>query len=1176
MPKLPIAADTINVIKKLEHEEMRRQLLEMVKLSSESKNLPPIGEVIPALQALTSDTFASQTSVHMLSGILNSIYDIPSQDIAEMMAQHRDRLGSPRDDPVRVRVQLSSKDANDTAEPQDSSEARSGSHLKHHEVKGPDISEKVPQQLVLEKKHRHSKGPVSNETNEATQTKGKTRRRTRIKLELSSDAPTSGAEPSLKRKHVSKKQAKLETLQSVSHLVVLFNVPTKGDATAVPYLYIPNLWLGGQQSISYESFLSLDKLVSRSEFLSAFGLLAGGHSTDGQSHVPPLVKRTSSVLPPEQPKNDIDMRASLASLLSTSSEYRANGMISALSGKPRSAGQPPASIAAAVSSPTQVKKDPVPHLLTQLLLAANGIPLTVNPESSTESPASSSEFTQVKETLEFSLYYQNASFFERAISDSSQRLNNALEWASVLSQTVESSTNAEIQPLLSSLAVHTQLPIHDTGRKSPFSHIYISLSLKCWLNIQQPSSPSRPLSSLQRIIIAKLKLPNPLPAAHNLDSDSRLLFFSKRVVSQALLNLYYNSSSTVVAHGQPCTHLTKYLLPMGIPPMRLVLVEKSLCGPLFDPYERYSLMSVHHPELQFLVAPPRYLEQPTFMQSPGICTPPLGPARSAPRLTLEIEQTTGSTNLVLDEVIDPGICIMDIVGCYLPIEEAHRILCHMIERGLHSNHSYADVWNEVVRYCSHCIYLEELRIIIDMNRCSSLSVYVQFDRSNNEQETANCELGLCYSLDYVTCRLYSTVSIVPGTSIRLPSKYQWLNREPSTAIAGCTVEDMRKLLVIHIKGCESFIADPLDSILAVPAYDPFVGGYSLLSYPGPYLSLVKEIIAVMMSVSYREASKFVSADHQTLLEACRIGLRNPGPGYTDTLPKSAQARVTLQRNIELAQRLVLSIMAETENLNLFFALDRDNLLDKQSIDTDILVPVIAQRLKGCYLYSHRCRHVMNDTPPTPGSSSAVFLKQAMDNKANAVKRIGTEYNHFLLLYRLAFAVQAMEDLFSHPLITAELFLQVDSQSPIFGYMELELEVPQEQLPNQSETKPACLVVSSSQKKEEMTAQVTTELRVDTYVAPTRTNLKFDEPTEQESKSSSPRPMYDKDISECQSFYIQEPYATSSTPYIDLNSVRLVSTLDYLLGEPLPDKSLAAMITEDEMRRGLSNALGYGY
>lgn len=463
-----------------------------------------------------------------------------------------------------------------------------------------------------------------------------------------------------------------------------------------------------------------------------------------------------------------------------------------------------------------------------------------------------------------------------------------------------------------------------------------------------------------------------------------------------------------------------------------------------------------------------------------------------------------------------------------------------------------------------------------MNCCSSLSVYIQFDEPDNKQEAANCELGLCYSLDYVICRLYSTVAITSGSSIRLPLKYQWLNREVPTEITGCTADDIRRELISkHIKGCEDFITDPLDSILAIPAYDPFSGGYSLLSYPGPYLSLIKEIIAVMMSVSYREASKFTSADYLSFLEAYRIGLRSPGPGYTNTLPKSAQARVTLQRNIELAQRLVLSIMMETKNLNLFLALDRDNLLDKQLIDTDTLIPVIAQKFKDCYLYSHRCRHVANGTPPVPGSSSAVFLKQAMDNRSNAVKRIGTEYNHFLLLYRIAFAVQAMEDLFSHPMINDELFIQADTQISARIHRVGAGSIPRAVVgPGRCQASPSCPHWSS--EKEQAAEQVTIEPSTDASVAPARINLKLKEAPEQESKSSSPNITYDKHTSECQAFYIQEPYAPSPNPYIDLNTIRLVSTLDYLLGESVPEKNLASMITEDEMRRGLSNALGYGY
>ncbi|EFO63541.1 Hypothetical protein GLP15_2862 [Giardia lamblia P15] len=1172
MPRAPVAIDTIDAIMRLEHEEMRLQLLELAKLSSDSKKLTPINEVIPTLQAMASNEPASEASIQTLSGILSSIYSISNQDIVEMISQQGT---SPRSEPTNATIQLCDKDGDRVTGPQDSFGTRSA-HLQsqQHEV-GKPIS---PGQT--EKKIKHVKPVVINEDKDTTENQPKVRRRSRIKLELKDGATVSSVEPSIKRKHVPKKQARLETLQSVSHLVVLFNVPTKGDATAVPYVYLPNLWLGCLQSISYESFLSLEKLISRSEFLSVFGLLPEARSTDSQIPTSLVTKRTSSALPPEQPKNDIDMRASLASLLSTSSEYRTTGMVCSLSGKPRTPGQS----AMSLSTPSflQIKKDPVLHLLTQLLLATNGISLTMPSDTPDDSPISTSEFALMKEVLEYSLYYQNACFFEQSALHSKQWLNNAMDWASTLLKTANPSDSTEVQSLLSSLAPHIKPSTHDPSRKRLASYIYISLSLRRWLNIQQSSSPSRPLSSLQRVIIAKLKLPNPLPAAHNLDSDSRLVFFSKRIVSQALLNLYYNSSSTIVAQQeQPYTHLTKYLLPMGIPPVRLVLLDEPLHGPLFDPYEKYFLMSVHHPELQFLVAPPRYLDKPTFMQSPGASAPHLGPTRVTPRLALKIEQKSGCTNLVLDEAIDPGTCIMDVVGCYLPIEEAHRILCYIVEEGLRSGHSYSAVWSEVIRYSSHCIYLEGLRVIVDMNCCSSLSVYVQFDELDNKQEAANCELGLCYSLDYVICRLYSTVAIPSGSSIRLPLKYQWLNRQVPMEITGCTTDDMRRELIAkHIKGCEDFLTDSLDSILAIPAYDPFSGGYSLLSYPGPYLSLIKEIIAVMMSVSYREASKFTSADYLSLLETCRIGLRNPGPGYTNALPKSAQARVTLQRNIELAQRLVFSIMMETKNLNLFLALDRDNLLDKQLIDTDTLIPVIAQKLKGCYLYSHRCRHVANGTPPTPGSSSAVFLKQAMDNRANAVKRIGTEYNHFLLLYRIAFAVQAMEDLFSHPVINDELFIQADTQIFALGYTELELETLQEQSSDQDDVKSVRPTLTGAQKKEQIAAQaaeqVTIEPSTDTPIAPTRINLKLKEVTEQESKSPSPHIAYDKHISECQTFYIQEPYAPSPNPYIDLSNIRLVSTLDYLLGESVPEKNLASMITEDEMRRGLSNALGYGY
>lgn len=1168
MPRPLVAADTIDSIMRLEHEETRLRLLELAKLSSDSKKLTPIDEVISTLQAIAPDELASKTSMQTLSEILSSIYATPNQDIAEMIVQHG---ASPKSEPTKVSTQLRRKNTSRAAELQHSLAAHSAYlQSQQHEARKPISPEQT------EKKVKHLKNTVANENKDTTENQGKVRRRSRIKLELKDGATAPSVEPSIKRKHVPKKQARLETLQSVSHLAVLFNVLTKEDATAVPHVYMPNLWLGCLQSISYESFLSLEKLLSRSEFLSVFGLVLEAQSADSQIPASLVTKRTSSVLPPEQPKNDIDMRASLASLLSTSSEYRATGMVCPLSGKSRTTGQ------SAVSLPTpssfQVRKDPVIHLLTQLLLATSGISLTMPSQAPDDSPTSISEFTLMKEVLEYSLYYQNAYFFEQSTLHSKQRFNNAMDWASTLVQTAKPSNNAEIQSLLSSLAPHIKPSTHDISRGELLSYIYISLSLRRWLNIQQSSSPSRPLSNLQRVIIAKLKLPNPLPAAHNLDSDSRLLFFSKRIVSQALLNLYYNSSSTVVAQQeQPYARLTKYLLPMGIPPVRLVLLDEPLCGPVFDPYEKYFLMSVHHPELQFLVAPPRYLDQPAFMQSPGISAPHLGPTRIAPRLALKIEQKSGCTNLVLDEAIDPGTCIMDVVGCYLPIEEAHRILCYLVEEGLRSGHSYSAVWNEVIRYSSHCIYLEGLRVIIDMNCCSSLSVYIQFDEPDNKQEAANCELGLCYSLDYVICRLYSTVAITSGSSIRLPLKYQWLNREVPTEITGCTADDIRRELISkHIKGCEDFITDPLDSILAIPAYDPFSGGYSLLSYPGPYLSLIKEIIAVMMSVSYREASKFTSADYLSFLEAYRIGLRSPGPGYTNTLPKSAQARVTLQRNIELAQRLVLSIMMETKNLNLFLALDRDNLLDKQLIDTDTLIPVIAQKFKDCYLYSHRCRHVANGTPPVPGSSSAVFLKQAMDNRSNAVKRIGTEYNHFLLLYRIAFAVQAMEDLFSHPMINDELFIQADTQISALGYTELEQEVSQEQSSDQDDAKPARLALTGAQKKEQAAEKVTIEPSTDASVAPARINLKLKEAPEQESKSSSPNITYDKHTSECQAFYIQEPYAPSPNPYIDLNTIRLVSTLDYLLGESVPEKNLASMITEDEMRRGLSNALGYGY
>lgn len=1169
MSKYHDTTDIVDSIKKLDHEEMQLQLLELIMLSPESKKTRPLEDVIPFLYKKFSNEFASAAYRHVIVKILSDIYCIPNQEIEERIAHYRNSITEHLEN---TEHQSPTKDINTTNVIQDS-------HSKPCEIYDPKTSESKVQKISLDKKVGQIKAESDIKPKHITGNQVKPRRRTRIKAELSDSTIVSSTEPSLKRKNVSKKQGRLETLQSVSHLAVLFNVSTKGDSITAQHVCSPHLWLGCQQGISYELFLSLDKLVDRGEFLSAFGLLIEKQPNNSNASLTTILKRVPSTLPHEQPKDDIDMRAGLVSLLSPS-ECQLHGITIHMPDKQKTCGQLSTSTSVANLDPSQSKKEAAVHLLTQLLLSANGISLSMPADVFKDPPTSPPKFTLMKEILEFSLYYQGAHFFEKAISNSKQRFDNAMNWAYILKYAEDPPISAEMQSLLNSLTPYIKLPVQNANRSDSSSYIHINLPLRHWINDQQ-LGPSRPLSNLQRAIIAKLKLPNPLPAAHNLDSDLRLLYFSKQVISQAMLNLYYNSSSTMTVSKQPCDHLTKYLLPMGIPPVRLVLLDEPLHGPLFDPYERYSLIPVHHPELQFLVAPPRYLDQPAFLQNLCACAPPLGPTRLAPRLTLKVEQRTGSTNLTLDEAIGPRTCIMDIIGCYLPIEEAHRILCHIIDEGFRSSYSYAAVWNEVVRYCSHCIYLEELRVVIDMNRCSSLSVYIQFTEFNSNQAPANCEIGLCYSLDYVICRLYSTISIPPGTSILLPPKYCWLKKKVPIEITGCTADDMRKeLLSEYINGCERFLPEPLDSILAVPAYDPFSGGYSLLSYPGPYLSLIKEAIAVMMSVSYRHASKFVPTDYLSLLEGCRTGFRNPGPGYTDMLSKGIHARVTLQRNVEFAQRMVLSLLVETENLNLFLAMDRENLLDKQSIDTDTLIPVIAQRFKDCYLYGQRCRHAANGTLPTVGSSSAVLLKQAMDNRANTVKRIGTEYNHFLLLYRLAFIVQAMEDLFSHPIISNELFVQTDLQIPVFGYIELGLETPQEQSQDSNDVKTTCSVINEVLKPEQLAVQEPIQMKKEPAsnisVAPARNNIKLEEPTEQESKSTSLHTICDKDTSEWNSSYIQELYAASSTPYIDLNSIRLVSTLDYLMGEPLPEQSLASILTEDEMRRGLSNALGYGY
>lgn len=77
MPRPLVAADTIDSIMRLEHEETRLRLLELAKLSSDSKKLTPIDEVISTLQAIAPDELASKTSMQTLSEILSSIYATP-------------------------------------------------------------------------------------------------------------------------------------------------------------------------------------------------------------------------------------------------------------------------------------------------------------------------------------------------------------------------------------------------------------------------------------------------------------------------------------------------------------------------------------------------------------------------------------------------------------------------------------------------------------------------------------------------------------------------------------------------------------------------------------------------------------------------------------------------------------------------------------------------------------------------------------------------------------------------------------------------------------------------------------------------------------------------------------------------------------------------------------------
>ncbi|TNJ29024.1 hypothetical protein GMRT_22691 [Giardia muris] len=505
------------------------------------------------------------------------------------------------------------------------------------------------------------------------------------------------------------------------------------------------------------------------------------------------------------------------------------------------------------------------------------------------------------------------------------------------------------------------------------------------------------LIRFQRRCVRQINLPNALPAVHNVDHDGKLILFSKFVAVQALIHF------TRPRAGPPM--YWNYALPMCLPHLtydfcagvdfystRAIRCGRGGC--LLRAGEAIHLIPVIHPDLQCFAPVPRYLppmELYTARQAPS-----LQDLRTSPDLVMRCNTESAIAYFAATEPIPEAICLFDVTGCYIPIELATHSLCARIGAALSQGLTPVALLALISEYIAHCLFVAPF-FVVDMNECSSLVQHLIFADTD---EDGNCEIGFASSFGQVVLRVYTTRPIQPGEPLLLPPKYLWAKPQSPLSVALeltvfqalLTAEAIPSELSTTFKE-EGMNADMIyetllkPSLQGIPEARPPDGDLSRL-LPIPFLALLKHVLFAMLSISYKD-----------LVMTEPTGFFSVGPVNAAHLYRGFQRtpamRHTLLKNVGIANDIALDAFRSWETSpNLFTTLDIS-----LPTDLDFQLPTI-------------------DYPEgrAPVATPIDTLLSAVENRAGASRRIGTEYNHYLLLYRLSYVLQALEDILANPFI----------------------------------------------------------------------------------------------------------------------------------------------------------------
>lgn len=505
------------------------------------------------------------------------------------------------------------------------------------------------------------------------------------------------------------------------------------------------------------------------------------------------------------------------------------------------------------------------------------------------------------------------------------------------------------------------------------------------------------LVRFQRRCVRQINLPNALPAVHNLEHDGKLILFSKFVAVQALIHFTRPRAGS--------TTYWNYALPMCLPcltydfcagsdfyPTTAIRCARGGC--LLRAGEAIHLIPLIHSELQCFAPVPRYLPQMELYTARK--APSLHGIRTSPDMVLRCNTESAIAYFAATDPIPEGICLFDVTGSYLPIEVAVHSLCTRIGAALTQGLAPMAILALISEYVARCLFVAPF-FVVDMNDCGSLVQYLIFA---DTVEEGNCEIGFASSFGQVILRVYTTRPIQPGEPLFLPPKYFWA--KPQSPLS--TILKLLEFQTLLTAGtapsdlCEALEVDKLDvdviyntlikpSLQGVPDVRPADGEPSRL-LSTPFLALLKHVLFAMLSISYKD-----------LVMTEPTGFFSIGPVNAAHLYRGFQRtpamRHTLLKNVGIANDIALDAFRSWETSpNLFTTLD-------VSIPTDLDFQL----------------------PPTgysegraPVATPIDTLLSAVENRAGASRRIGTEYNHYLLLYRLSYVLQAIEDILANPFI----------------------------------------------------------------------------------------------------------------------------------------------------------------